>query len=871
MTEEAPEQGRAGRWRHAVPVLLGLGLFVLGVVALFRMLRPVRAEDIFAQVHATPWATLAGAGAATFLAYVALIGYDWSALRYLGRKIPLRIVAVGGFLGYSFGNTVGVAILSGGAVRYRIYSAFGLNAFEVATVSTFVALAFGFGITVVGLGALALQPDALASILPLSAAATRLWSLAGMGALVGGLAWLSFTGKTLRIRGFELSAPSPGILFGQLGFTLADTAMAALTLYLLLPPGAPDFVPFLALFSAAVMIGVLSHVPGGVGVFETAVLAAMPADVPLEHVAAALLLYRVIYYFVPFGLALAFVAMNEARLAGGAITRLLGDVPEPLRPVLRSAISAAPALAGLTAFGLGSYLLLASLMPSVRPDEIAPDDLLAAILLEGGAILSAVLGVLLLILSQGLARRVSGAFWLTQVALAIGAVAALLNGRDVESALLLFGTALVLAPFRREFHRSARLTRGVFSPGWVILVAGLVAGATTFFFFMHEVTPYSIGSWIEFSSAANTPRALRAGLAASALLLAATVWIATQPARAHSRAPTADALDRAADIIARQDDPGANLALSGDKALFFSDGEDAFVMYATRGNRWIALGDPVGPDRSVASLSWAFLEEAYGNSARPILHQISDRYLSLWVEMGFSVQKIGDEAVVRLPGFSLYGTGFEPLRHMHARAQQDGLRAQILDPPHDPALFAELKAVADAQPDGGAGREAGFSVGRFDPGYLGRFPVAVIRREGRAVAFASLLTAGQGRRVAIDLLRYLPGQDAQRVMAFLFTEAILHFRQRGAQEFSLGLAPLPGFEARRGTRLWNRFGAVLFRHGGAFPDFESLRAFKQTFRPEWRARHIAVPPGVLPLVALRDVAMLIAADASPGRTSFRRR
>jgi phosphatidylglycerol lysyltransferase len=500
--------GRTKPWtahiRHALPVILGLGLFALGVYALFHLLKPIKAADVIAQVRSTPWTTLLAAFAATAAGYVALIGYDWSALRYLGKKVPLRIVAVGGFLGYSFGNTIGISIVSGGAVRYRIYSAFGLNAFEVASVSTFVALAFGFGITVIGLGALAVHPYALEGVLPFVPATIQLWAEVGVLGIMGVLTWLSLSGKTLKVRSAEISAPSPRILFGQLALTLADSAMAALTLYVLLPTGAPDFVTFLAVFAAAAMAGVLSHVPGGVGVFEAVVIAAMPTGVPLEQVAAALLLYRIIYYLVPFALALAFVALTEARLAGGFIAHVLGDVPEPLQPVLRSATAAAPALAGFTAFGVGAFLLLIALMPSVQPGEIDPNDLLAAILLEGGALLSAILGVLLLILSQGLARRISGAFWLTEAALVVGAVASMLNGLDFESAALLLGTAMVLWPFRREFYRSAKLTRGILSPGWIILVAGLSFSAAALFFFMHEATPWSNSLWTEFSGAANT-------------------------------------------------------------------------------------------------------------------------------------------------------------------------------------------------------------------------------------------------------------------------------------------------------------------------------------------------------------------------------
>ena len=854
---ETGKPEHAHRWRNSLPILLGLALFGLGVLALYHLLRPVHPADVISQIKATPWSVLFTAFGATLLGYVALIGYDWSALRYLGKKVPLHIVAVGGFLGYSFGNIIGISVVSGGAVRYRIYSAFGLSAFEVASVSAFVALAFGLGMTTIGLTALALHPYALAGALPFAPEVIRLWAGIGALGLAGLLTWLSFTGTTLRIRSFELSAPSPGILYGQLGFTLADTTLAALTLYVLLPAGAPDFITFLALFAAAAMAGVLSHVPGGIGVFESVIIASMPPGVPLEQVAAALLLYRIIYYLVPFALALAFVALNETRLAGGPVARLLGEVSEPLRPVLQSATSAAPALTGVAAFGLGAYLILMALMPSARPGDIDPNDLLAAVVLEGGAVLSAALGVFLLILSQGLARRISGAFWLTEAALAAGAAASLLNGLDIESALLLAGTAIVLLPLRKEFYRSAKLTRGILGPGWLLLVAGIGIGATAFFFFMHAATPYSADLWTEFSGAANTPRALRAGLVASALLFLAAVYFAMQPVRTPTRRPDAAALAKAAQIIARQGNPDACLALSGDKSLLFSDAGDAFIMFGVQGKSWVAFSDPVGPEHSIAPLAWAFFEDAYNASCRPVFYEVSERYLPLWIEMGFSLNKIGEEAVVHLPEFSLSGRKFKKMRAAHNRALKGGMSFEILAPPHAPALVEKLKEISDAWLGGKTGLEKGFSVGRFDPVYLDNFPIAVARRDGQIVAFANILRTGDGDNVSIDLMRYLP-QEASGMMEFLLVELMKHFRDAGAREFSLGMAPLAGIEARKGTRLWNRFGALIFRHGGAFYNFEGLRDFKQKFHPQWRPRFVAMPAGVSPLMALKDVAILIA-------------
>ncbi|MEC3863090.1 phosphatidylglycerol lysyltransferase domain-containing protein [Mesobacterium sp. TK19101] len=341
------------------------------------------------------------------------------------------------------------------------------------------------------------------------------------------------------------------------------------------------------------------------------------------------------------------------------------------------------------------------------------------------------------------------------------------------------------------------------------------------------------------------------------VLFFAMVWLAIQPARAHTRPPDSYARATARQIVAAQTDPEAFLALSGDKTLFFNDDETAFLMYAVQGKSWVVYSDPVGPNAAIEDLAWAFWDEAYDNAARPILYEVSERCLSLWIEMGFSLQKIGEEAVVPLAEFSLAGGKFKKMRAAHNKALKGGLEMTIVQPPHSSDFLEEIKSVSDAWMGEKSAREKGFSVGRFDTDYLQNFPIAVVRREGRTLAFANVMAPGDGSCVSIDLMRYRP-EEASGMMEFLFIELMTRYRDRGAQEFSLGMAPLAGLEARKGGRMWNRFGAVLFRHGGAFYNFEGLRAFKQKFQPEWRPRFVAVPPGVTPLAALRDAALLIA-------------
>ena len=175
--------------------------------------------------------------------------------------------------------------------------------------------------------------------------------------------------------------------------------------------------------------------------------------------------------------------------------------------------------------------------------------------------------------------------------------------------------------------------------------------------------------------------------------------------------------------------------------------------------------------------------------------------------------------------------------------------------------MATLKDISDAWIKDKTGGEKGFSLGRFDPAYLQHFAIATICHNGSIIAFANIIQPGDRSCISIDLMRY-PPQQASGAMEFMFIELIEHYQKSGAQEFSLSLAPLAGIQARKGTRLWNRFGAIMYRHGRSFYNFEGLRNFKQKFQPEWQPRFIAVPPDVSPLSALRDVTLTISGGAS---------
>lgn len=196
-------------WRYiraASPYLLAAALFAFGLFALYKLLAPVNFQDVAEQVRATPWNTLVLAMLATCAAYLALVGYDWSALRYIGKALPLPVVLTRGLVAYAFGNTIGLSAVSGGAVRWRVYSGLGLDGYDVAAVSTFAAVSFGVAATLVGLGALAFHPGALAAVMPLTPGTLRVVALGSIAAIVAPLVWASLSRRTLTLGPFTLHA-----------------------------------------------------------------------------------------------------------------------------------------------------------------------------------------------------------------------------------------------------------------------------------------------------------------------------------------------------------------------------------------------------------------------------------------------------------------------------------------------------------------------------------------------------------------------------------------------------------------------------------------------------------------------------------------
>lgn len=832
--------------------LLVLALFTLVAVVLHRELEGVTWHDIRAAIAALSWSQLAGALLATAVSYLVLIGYDVLALRQLGiATIPAPLIALTSFVSQSFTFTLGFGVLTGGAVRLRLYGAAGLKPEEVAKISLLASAGFWLGLVVVTGLALVLAPVIATASMHLAPG----WAVvAGLAMLAAVAAWLTYRSRARGLDSYVPDARSTAlaVLIGG-----GDLLASAVALYVLLPADASiGFPAFVVIFAAALSFGLVSNVPGGLGVFEGVMVLSLPA-VAQGPLLASLLAFRVIYYLVPMALAAALFAGFETRAKTRPITKIIAAVSHAIAPVI-------PTVAAAMVFMGGFVLLVSGALPAEQYRVTVLRHVVPLPFVEASHFVASIVGALLLIIAHGLARRLESAWRAALVLLGVGALFSLMKGIDYEEAIIcLFVSGLLIASRDRFYRQGGLFAR---SPDATELVAIAIAiGISIWIGLMtYRDVAYSKTLWWDFSYHADAPRFLRAtvGVAVTALLVMAYELL-HRPSQLTDTVSAEDT-EKAAALVARSPRTDANLALLGDKRFLFGADGGGFVMYGVQGWSWVSMGDPVADTpEATAALVWQFKELVDLHAGVPVFYQVSAENLPIYLDAGFSLVKLGEEAIVDLSRFTLEGGEGRKLRQAKAKAERSGARVEIV-PAAEAVLMPGIKQVSDAWLAARHQNEKGFSLGFWSDAYLSRFDIAVIRCEGRVAAFANIWRSADFKEYSVDVMRVAP-EAPQGAMDLLFISLMERAKAEGYATFNLGMAPLSGLPQHRLAPLWLRLAHGLFRYGERFYRFEGLRAYKNKFHPAWRPKYLAYPGGLRLPQVLIDITTLIA--VSPQRAA----
>lgn len=836
------------RHRTLIGTAIVLLLIALGFVALERLTREVHFHDVRAAMHALPAGRLVPALLFTGGSYLALTFYDVLALRVIGRPLPWRTAALASFTSYTLSHNLGLSMLTGGSARYRIYTEAGLDGPDVARVVAIAGGTFWAGVVSITGIALASHPG------PLTLGGVTLaertihvlgWSIVALAALL--VAVCRARREPPRLFGFAVPLPTRSQALTQIAVAGLDIACASAALFVLIPGASAALLPqFVLAYTLGIVAAVVSHVPGGLGVFEAVVLAVVPVD--RTTVFAALIAYRVVYYLLPLAVAVVLLVWCEGARRHGAGRFLFG--------VREVATGAAPLALSTATFLVGAMLLLSGSLPSLHGRMSVLAAVLPLPLIEASHLAASLTGTALLLLAPSLYRRLDGGFLAVRALLVAGAVFSLGKGFDYEEAAVCLALAALLQWTRRAFYRRTTLTSQAGGAAWLSAVATMVGLTIWSGFFAYRRIDYAGDLWWRFALHGDAPRFLRASLGITVVLAGAALWRLMAPAQAVEADPAEADPAILRSILGTAMRTDAILALTGDKRFLLSEAHDCFLMYQVMGASWIVMGDPVGAPDAWGGLLWRMRDLADREQGRLLLYEVSPPMLDIAIGMGLNIVKYGEEAIVDLAGFTLDTPTLRSVRRSERAVARKGARFRIVPADAVAVIIDELAAVSDEWLASKGQREKGFSLGHFARDYLGGFDVGVVTIDGRIVAFANLWLTANREEASVDLMRHR-ADAPPGTMDFLFVHLIGWAGSRGYRRFSLGTAPLSGIEDRRLAPAWAKAAAFVFRHGERFYGFRGLRAYKEKFAPRWEPRYIAGPRGVGLLVALRDLSRLI--------------
>lgn len=836
---------------HALPlILLGIALMIV-----HREIKSHNLHDISQHIHNVPWYVIGLSLGLMLLNYIILAGYDALALRYTGhRNIPPPKIMLTSLISYAISNNTGHAWAAGGSIRYRFYTAWGVPGWDILKISLFLGLTYIVGVMTMGLGSTLLLPPMVRDNLENPQMITGMMAACAifLGIYWGGiLLWR----KPVKIRGVEVTLPSPMAGLLQTVVSCFDMFLAAWVLWVFLQGHVSfGFETFLVIFILAQLAGLLSQVPGGIGVFEGAFLWLLSGTITQDmHLAvvSALVLYRVIYYFVPLGVAGIGLLGYEMYVQ----RHTLNDGGRVMMKILSNVM---PQVFSLLLVISGVILLMSGATPSIPESMQWLRGFVPLPVIEVSHLLGSLTGLLLLFLARGIYLRLDAAWYGSLILLALGAAVSLLKGFDWHEAVILSVMFLLMLPARDFFRRPSSLFTMPLSWTWATMVISVLAGSAWVGFFAFRHVAYGDDLWWQFSYQDDAPRFLRALLL---MVVITTGYILTRlmaVARPHSyTVPTAAELAEASVLVRNGDETQGFLSLLGDKKLFWSRDRRAFVMFADTPKYWIAMGNPVGDKASFEGLLWGFREEADRHGVKIVFYEAGEALLPLFLDLGLTLLKIGEEAKVKLADFTLEGSHRETQRKTRNKFTKQNYSFSVLEQAEVATHLPVLRAISDQWLARKNTREKGFSLGFFDEDYISRMRVGVIRDPaGTIMAFANLWETANGREVSVDLMRYDPAAPSG-IMDFLFTELMLWAQGRDVTWFNLGMAPLSGLERHALAPLWHKIGTAIYDLGEEFYNFEGLHNYKAKFDPVWMPRYLAAPAGLSAPLILMTVAKLV--------------
>ncbi|MHB8173314.1 MAG: phosphatidylglycerol lysyltransferase domain-containing protein, partial [Nitrospirota bacterium] len=726
-------------------------------------------------------------------------------------------------------------------VRYRLYSSWGLSASEVAKVVMFNGITFWTGFSFVGALIFLLRPMPLSPALHLPIPSDFYVGLICLLAVSSYLAVCLIRKRPVKLFGMEFEIPPIYICFAQIGISSLDWLLAGSVLFMLLRHDLHISYPdFIGIFLFAQIAGLASQAPGGLGVFEMVSLIMLSPYAPPASVLGSLLVFRGIYYILPMIAGILMLGTHEA-------LRNRAFLKSAALSASRAASVLLPDLAGISVFVSGAILLISGAVPT-RPDRMT---VLAAFLplpaVEVAHMLAGLTGIVMLFLASGLQRRLKNAYSLSVLALSFGIIFSLTRALDYEEAIFFLVVLAGLLPFKRLFYRIAPLKTQPFSIGWLIAAGLVIISSAAVGLFIYRHVQYTRELWLQFGYFANAARFFRTMVGATAALI---FIVAETTLRRPGPKPVLHLMEDIPDaqhIACESNQILSHLAFRKDSKALPGEGHGSFLPVAQGVKMNIALGEPVGPPDARAELAWRFLEYC-NRERRPVFYDVSSENRQFYLDLGLSLAKVSEEAKAPL-GSNPPGAVFP---------EDAGYEFRMAGLPATGAAWAEkatkLNGTALTAELDGAGNFPGAVYG-LKTGAVGGFlmkslPVAALFKDGIA-AFAYIWQCEARSELFPVVIHVKPGTDA---LLPLMSGIFRWGREKGFKWLNLGTAPLPA--PREHGALNEALAGLPYTHREHFDSLDNLRKFKEKFAPVWEPVYLAIPPGLSPEEAARELTRL---------------
>lgn len=614
--------------RH-LPALIGVVLLLGAIYVVQKEFRNLKLEDIAHALAALPVLALVFSFFWTFMSYYVLTFYDLLGTIYAGHRITYGRVCFASFCAYTLSHNLGFAAVSGAAVRYRLYSHWGMTPVQIAKLVAFCSLTFSLGGMVLGGLVLFLEPDAV----PFFGDRLPYWMMyvigTGLWVVVIGYVTLARVLGTFNLFGQPIGLPGFRLALLQVVLANIDVIMTATIFYAMLPNAdGLTLLRFLAVYLTAYTAGLAANIPGGIGVFDTAMLLGLSPWLDAPTIVGAIVGFRLFYYIIPLFIAGLMFTGNELLLRGGFMlkgVRTLASWSEPDFPI--AIATGAVALSG-------AMLMLVGALAS-PPDFSWIDLELGQIATHAGQFVPSLVGAGLLVLAVGLSRRVHLAWGVTLGLLLFGGVFNLMQGTRLWVGGMLLVVMVLIAPFHRSFYRHARLLSGPLQVSTTVPLLVLTACVLALAGFAHQARFMADFAWWKIILAPEMPAVLRVTIALAVGLGLFAIWSLIRPGRVAVQAWDETARGRFVSL-------GGRVPTSVD-GLVWGEAGTAALAFRRHGRILLGLGDPVGNRNDRATAVWQLCDLAMKENRSPVFWRTGPDLLSVYADLGLTALPLGPD------------------------------------------------------------------------------------------------------------------------------------------------------------------------------------------------------------------------------------